>query len=620
MNLLDALLLLSLLTVVFMYFYGQRRDAGWFGVAAYSIQLLMLAGLYGDMQNDLVLEAGLRLMVMDFNLSWGMSGIGWFFALITAGAALFASWFAAGDWQDSQKDMRIQHLVLALNVFSMLVLLCSQDFLSLFIGWELVSWASFFMMTHAGGKAADAAYRYLVYAMSGAMALFAAIVLIIVKLGSSRFEDFWAAIPTLPDSFLWLLVLLFFTGFSIKMAVLPFHLWQADAYAETPGANASFLSAISARMGLFALALVLLQPVGIERLHHLMLPLFSFIDARILLAWIAALTAIIPTYIALQQSDARLLLAWHGIGQGGLMLLGITVGTPLGVAGGLLHAFNYATYQAALFLAVTAVLYRTGTTDLDKLGGLITRMPWSYIVLLLGIIGLAGLPPMNGFVSKWLIYKSLLDQGMPMLLVAASISTLGTILSVYKLIHNIFLGQLRKVHYEVKEVPLSMLLPMLTLAILGFITGLMPGLALSLVDKAQMALGYAPLPHHLGGLEWTTGSLNMLWVVGILIYGIAIGAIIFYFFGNRRHITHQWDNYAGGHFLSADVPYHYSHNFYPGVMRVIGGWFRNQILNIEMGIRHFIQWSGELSYRFHQINHPALYLLMVTVLAMALIV
>jgi len=617
---LNSLLLLSLLTVVLMYFIGQRRNAGWLGVSAYAVQLLLLLALYNDMQGSQIIDTGFSFMAMGYSLSWGLSGIGWFFAVITVGAALFASWFAAGDWQDSQKNMRWQHIVLALNVFAMLILLCSQDFLSLFIGWELVSWASFFMMAHAGGKAAEAAYRYLIYAMSGAMALFAAIMLIIVNIGSSQFVDFWAAIPTLSSNFLWVLALLFFTGFGVKMAILPFHLWQADAYAETPGANASFLSAISARMGLFAIALVLLQPIGIERLQNLMMPLFTFVDARILLAWIAALTAIIPTYIALQQSDARLLLAWHGIGQGGLMLLGITVGTSLGVSGGLLHAFNYATYQAALFLAVTAVLYRTGTTDLDKLGGLITRMPWTYVVLLLGIIGLAGLPPMNGFVSKWLIYKSLLDQGMPMLLVAASISTLGTILSVYKLIHNIFLGQLRKVHYEVKEVPLSMLLPMLILGSIGFITGLMPGLALSLVDKAQMALGYDTLPHHLGGLEWSTGSLNMLWVVGILMYGIAIGALIFYLFGNRRHITHQWDNYAGGHFLSSDVPYHYSHNFYPGVMRVIGGWFRHQVLNIEMGIRNFTHWSGELFYRFHQAHHPALYLLMVAVLAMALIV
>jgi len=352
-----------------------------------------------------------------------------------------------------------------------------------------------------------------------------------------------------------------------------------------------------------------------ERLVELAIP-FTFLEASTLLAWIAALTMIIPTYIAVQQSDARLLLAWHGIGQGGFMLLGIVIASPMGVTGGLLHVFNYATYQAVLFLAVTAVLHRTGTTDLDRLGGLIVKMPLTYIAMLMGIIGLAGLPPMNGFVSKWLIYKSLLDEGMPLLLVAASISTLGTIISVYKLIHNIFLGQLRKEHYDLKEVPWTMTVPMLALAGIAFITGVMPGLALELVDKAQVALGFDTIEHHLGGVTLPNGGLNMLWVTGIFLYGIGIGAIIF-FLGNRRFITHQWDNYAGGHFLSSDVPYNYTHNFYPGLMRVIGPWFRGTLVHLEQGLTHLTQVLAGAFHSFYRVSYTPMYLLVVTVLALA---
>ena len=93
-------------------------------------------------------------------------------------------------------------------------------------------------------------------------------------------------------------------------------------------------------------------------------------------------------------------------------------------------------------------------------------MPLSYLAMLIGIIGLAGLPPMNGFVSKWLIYRSLIVDGSPLLFLGAVIGTLGTILSVYKLIHNIFLGQLRVEHVAVREAPLSMVIPMMAL---GFI-------------------------------------------------------------------------------------------------------------------------------------------------------
>ena len=122
-------------------------------------------------------------------------------------------------------------------------------------------------------------------------------------------------------------------------------------------------------------------------------------------------------------------------------------------------------FAAALLMAVFAVMYRTGTTDLNKLGGLVTRMPLSFLVLLFGIISLAGIPPMAGFVSKWMVYRSLLTEGMPLLFVASVIGTLGTILSVYKLIHNMFLGQLRVEHEDVREAPLSMLVPMLVLEV-----------------------------------------------------------------------------------------------------------------------------------------------------------
>ncbi|RKZ46267.1 MAG: NADH dehydrogenase subunit [Candidatus Parabeggiatoa sp. nov. 3] len=611
MNLLNLLLLSSLLTIALLYWKGSQRYAGWLGVMAYAIQLGILVALWDQMP----IEASFSFTVLDNALFWEMTGLGWFFAIITVGAALFSSWFTAGEWGAKQKDMRLQHVALAINVSAMLILLSSGDFLSLFIGWELVSWASYLIMTHPGGKAADAAFRYLIYAMSGAMAILTGIVLIYVQVGSLDYTAFWNAIPNLSTSVLWALVLLLGGGFLVKMAIMPFHLWQADAYAETPGANAAFVSAIAARMGLFALALILLKPVGIERLVDMAIP-FTFLDARSLLIWLAALTSIIPTYIALQQSDARLLLAWHGVGQGGLMLLGILIATPMGVAGGLMHVFNYATYQAALFLAVTAVLYRTGTTDLDRLGGLIVRMPLTYVALLMGIIGLAGLPPMNGFVSKWLIYKALLEAEMPLLLVAVSISTLGTILSVYKLIHNIFLGQLRKEHYEIKEAPWTMTVPMLALASIGFITGAMPGLALDLVDKAQVALGYAALPHHIGGIIWKNGGLNMLLVTGIFFYGVGIGAII-YFLGNRRFITHQWDNYAGGHFLSADIPYNYTHNFYPGVMRVIGPWFRGSIVHLEQGLTNLTQVLAGAFHSFYRVSYTPLYMLVVTVLALA---
>ncbi len=619
MNLLDLLFILGVMTAGVQWLYGHSRTAPWIGVFFYLMQLLILLSMAKQLGTPHALELSWVLPALDGHvMTWRLTGLGWFFAVITVAIALLASWFMAGETDKLPQRAALEHNLLAWNVWLMIVLLASNDFFSLFVGWELVGWAGFVMMAQRGGLAVDAAARYLLYAMAGSMALLAGITLIYLHTHSPAWTDFVQLLTRgdISTEYTWAIVILLCAGFFVKMANMPFHLWQADAYSHTPGASAAFLSAVGSRMGLFAMAAVLLTPMAAAQLHMLAIP-YTFLDAQTLIAWLAAFTMIIPTYIALQQTDARWLLAWHGIGQSGFMLLGLVIATPMSVAGGLLHTLNYASYQAALFLAVTAVLYRAGTVDLDRLGGLITRMPWTYVVLLMGIIGLAGLPPMNGFVSKWLIYKSLLEDGRPLLLIAASISTLGTILSVYKLIHNIFLGRLRKEHFQLQEAPLMMLIPMFILAIWGFLTGMMPGLALALVDKAQAALGYPLLPHHLGGVNWPTGGLNMLWVVGMIFYGFAIGALIFFFLGNKRTIVHQWDNYAGGHFLSADVPYHYSHNFYPGLMRVITPWFRGTLQHLESVVVEFTQLLASLFHGLYRAAHTPLYLLITVVLALA---
>jgi NADH-quinone oxidoreductase subunit M len=618
MSLLDILLVLSLLLTGGLLIWGRLPGAGWFATVVYAFMLVLVA--MAGMQLDggtAAIPSNLGFSVLGQDMSWRLDGLGWFFALLSVGAAFFASWYASGEWGARQKRIGMQHGLLALNVLAMLLLLSSGDLLSLFIGWELVSWAAFVMMTQGGGVAIAAAYRYMIYALAGAMAVFAGIMLVHNVTGGFGFADLHAAIPAMSAGQLWVLFGLFAAGFGVKMALMPFHLWQAPAYSETPGASSAFLNAVSARMGLFALILVLVKLIGLGALGSLAIP-FTFMSAKSLLMWVAAITMVVPTFIALMQTDARMLLTWHGIGQGGYMLLGVLVGTSLGTAGGLLHIFNYATYQAALFLAVTAVIHRAGTSDLDELGGLITRMPWTYVTLLMGIIGLAGLPPMNGFVSKWMIYKSLLDGGQPLLLIMAFAGTLGTILSVYKLIHNIFLGQLRREHQGLKEAPVSMVLPMLILAGIGFVTGFMPGLALDITDIAQRAIGGDRLAHHLGGVVLATGSLNMLWVVGVLIGAIGVGALIFYLLGNRRREVHQYDNYAGGHFLSADIRYHFSHEFYPGLARVIGPWYRGSIVRAEQGIGIFVNVAGDLWQAVFKVAYTPLYMLLAVVLGLIL--
>ena len=622
MSVLDDLLLFSALAAVAIITVRRFAVVSKLSVIVYALATLLLLKMSVLGYGGEPVYSSFTLNVLDQTLFWRFDALSWFFALITLVAALFAAVFMSGAWgekycqEHSSDAFGWLQVALILNVLSMLILLASGDLLSLFIGWELVSWASFMIMAlNQKTSARKAAVKYIVYAMAGAMAILMAMAMTYNMTGSLDYALVMQGMAQLSNAQIVLLVTLYSIGFGIKMGVIPFHLWQATAYAETPGAGAVFLGAISARMGLFALIVVVVQLIGLTRVAAIDIP-YTFLNMQSVLAWVGALTTIIPTFIALKQNDARHLLAWHGVGQGGYMLLGVMIADSIGTAGGIMHVFNHATYQAALFMTVTAVIYRTGTSNFSKLGGLVTQMPLTFMVMVISIIGLAGIPPMNGFVSKWLIYRALLLDGEPLLFVAAVIGTLGTILSVYKLVHNTFLGQLRLEHQDVREAPLSMLIPMLGLAIIIFATGVMPGVVLDWVAAAQIAVGIAPIAHNLGGIELVQGGLDMIWVTGIMFYGFAIGAVIFYFLGGKSKHIHQYDNYAGGHFLTSKVRYHYSNHFYAGLMHLIGGWYRNIFIKLEHALVSLVSFMSQFAENFYRSSQPAMLLVIIVVLAL----
>lgn len=619
MTVLDQLLLFAFITGAVASFIGDRRFAGTLLAILYFGQFLLLIKLAPLGYGAVPVISAWQPELFGETLVWRMDALGWYFAMITVAAGWLVTWYASGEWGEGYRErggnMGLLHTAIAVNVVAMLLLLCSGNLLSLFVGWELVSWAGFLLMAmngrESGGISGPAGLRYITYATVGAMALLAALAMVHHATGSFEYIDLIDAMDGMTPETVIVLVASFGLAFAIKLGLLPFHLWQAPAYAYAPGPGGAFLAAISSRVGVWGAALVFGQLIGIAQIAGIdLIP--GWFDLRDLFLWVSALTIVLPTFTALRQNDARLLLAWHGIGQGGYMLLGVVSGDALGTGGGLMHVFNYASYQAPLVLAVFAVMHRTGTTDLNRLGGLVARMPLTFLVMLISIIGLAGLPPMNGFVSKWLVYMSLLRQGEPVLFILSVIGTLGTVLSVFKLLHNTFLGQLRVEHMAVREAPWSMLIPMLLLASVVVVTGTAPGLVLDWVASAQAALGLPVLEHTLGG----AAGLDMLWISGVLLYGFAIATLLFLAGGKSRRV-HQFDNYAGGHFLTAENQYQYSDQFYAGLMHHIGGWYRASFTWAESVVMASVDALGTAASGFFRRAQAAFLLLIAATGALA---
>jgi len=252
------------------------------------------------------------------------------------------------------------------------------------------------------------------------------------------------------------------------------------------------------------------------------------------------------------------------------------LGTALGVNGGIFHIVNHTSYIALLFLVVGAVEYGTGgVRDLNSLGGLARKMPIVFIGALVGACGLIGIPLTNGFVSKWLIYKSLILNGYPLLAFAALIGTWGTILSLYKFVHNIFLGQLPTKYENIKKAPLSMQFPILVYAVIIVVFGILPGIPLRVINMFVSSFGFDSLKINLWGISSETGVLNTINICAVILV-VAVIAWLVLRLARRSVSVSQENSYAAGAAIPKDK-YHYSVEFFDPLNRMIGPYLKDVI-------------------------------------------
>jgi multicomponent Na+:H+ antiporter subunit A len=254
--------------------------------------------------------------------------------------------------------------------------------------------------------------------------------------------------------------------------------------------------------------------------------MFSMSQAmNVVLMVTGVFTIIAAVMMALVQHNMKRLMGYHAISQVGYMILGIGTGTPVGIAGGLFHMLNNAIYKSCLFFTAGNVEYRVKTTELNELGGLSKLMPFTYISCLIASLSIAGIPPFNGFISKWMIYQGLIGnlqqatQRWQMALymaclAAAMFGSALTLASFVKLLHAVFLGQ--KTNKGVAEVPWMMWLPCVLLAASCVIFGLFAG---------QIPFKYFIYP--LFGRLNFLGSWNATVAVILVIVSLALGFFLF---------------------------------------------------------------------------------------------
>jgi formate hydrogenlyase subunit 3/multisubunit Na+/H+ antiporter MnhD subunit len=411
---------------------------------------------------------------------------------------------------------------------SMMMVVLARNGILFLIAWETMALASFFLVTFENGKAhvRTAGWVYMVATHLGTAFLLALFTILGEKSGSFEFDAWAQTGMTLPASLTGLAFVFALIGFGAKAGYIPVHVWLPEAHPAAPSHVSALMSGVMIKTGVYGL-LRIMTCLGTPA------PWWGWC----LLA-MGLTSGVLGVLFAIAQHDIKRLLAYHSVENIGIITIGLGVGyiglaygfpamAVLGFAGGLLHVLNHAIFKGLLFLGAGSVIHATGTGDLEHLGGLLKRMRFTGVTFLIGAVAICGLPPLNGFVSEFLIYFGAFTgvASSPSVVVGcftaiAGLALIGGLAAACfaKAFGVVFLGEPRSEHaMHAHEASAAMTWPMMALAALCILIGafaprvamlLYPAVGLFVKgapETAAMSLGFAA-----NALSWIVMSAGIL--------------------------------------------------------------------------------------------------------------
>ena len=450
---------------------------------------------------------------------------------------------------------------LLMMIFSFGNLIIAKTYLEFFLAWEFMTISSFILILR-GKKARMASLMYMIFSTAGAYLMLVGFNLLPAISSNS------ALILSIAQIKLPLLAtILLAIGFMIKSGSLGVHIWLPEAHAEAESDVSPFISAILLKAGVFGLLMIAISYVK----HTPSFNVFYFIG------WIGVLTALVGAFLASFQEDAKRLLAYSSMSQVGYIVASLAILSHLGWVSALYLSFNHMMFKSALFIAIAGVYYRTHTRTMYEMGGLIKKMPFSYITVLISIIAISGVPPLSGFGAKWLIYSSFIEKGWYFQAGVLFFSSAVSFLYLYRLIHTIFLGQLKYEHQNIKEAPIWFIIPQYI-----FMAGIMaisafPNLIIkplnSIVgryfDSSIIIDGYN-ITSSLG--HWN-GNLVMMVTMGVFI----VPLLFLMLYNGKTQNVKQFNIVYAAERPESPQTTHVAHNMFAHYRKALGGWGKPRI-------------------------------------------
>ena len=404
-----------------------------------------------------------------------------FFALLVS-VAVFVSGVYSIQYMRHDDNEREYYTLFLMLGGGVMGLVLSGDLFNMFIMVEILTFAAVALTAfrNTAKGALEAAFKYLVVGSIGSTCILVGTSMLYAQAHTLNLAQLAQVIPGNLNTATKVAFALLFVGFGTKAFIVPFHPLAADAHGAAPASISVMISGVLTKSGIY----------GIIRLTYFLFQTMNLGTMQFLLVFIGSLSMFVCVTMALAQHDFKRLLAFHSISQIGYVLTAVGLCTALGVSAGLYHAMNHTLFKGLLFLAAGAVLHETGTTDLGKLGGLSKKMPYTTVLFLIGAFSISGIPPFNGFASKWMIYQATYQKavesgniGFLLVTIIALVTSVLTLASFVKVSQSVFFGQLPKELENVKEVPFGMRFAMAIFALLCVLTGLFPNLVTTYITE-----------------------------------------------------------------------------------------------------------------------------------------
>ncbi|MCF7858361.1 MAG: hypothetical protein K9N07_03420 [Candidatus Cloacimonetes bacterium] len=476
--------------------------------------------------------------------------------------------------------------LLLMMILSLGNLLIAKGYLEFFLNWEFMTISSYLLFLR-GKNARNSSFVYLIFSIAGAYLLMLGFAF------APAVSSDMVLLKSITQIQLPLVsIILMSLGFLIKSGSLGVHIWVPDAYAEAEDDVTALIAGILSKVGILGFFVLAVSAIS----HKPDIDIFYWIG------WIGVLSTIIGAFLAVFQEDMKRLLAYSSMSQIGYIVASVAMLSHLGLVTALYLSFNHLLFKGLIFLAIAGVIYRTKTRNMYEMGGLIKKMPISYISVLIGIIAVSGVPPLSGFGSKWLLYSAFIEKGWYLQSGVLFFASAVSFLYLYRLIHSVFLGQLKYEHQNVKEAPIWFILPQLIFIIALMTISTFPNLIIqplnaivgNYIDSSIVIDGYKVT----SSLGYWNGNQVMMVTMGVFMVPLLLLLLLI---GKTQKVK-QFNIVFAAERPESPQTTHVAHNMYAHYKKVLGGWGKPRILSFWNGVAEWTHSLGNLFRQFYTGN------------------